>query len=504
MICNVLEYLESAKEKYPQKCAFADVSKKFTYEQTIEAAKRIGSGLLTRTIKQGAVVVLADRDVKSLIAFFGVVYAGGFYVPVDKKLPEKRIESILQVTKPECMIVQRNDYEQARKLKYKGAVLILEELMESVIEEEELLRVRKKHIDTNPLYIIFTSGSTGVPKGVTVSHRSVIDLAEQFTKTFGFGEEEVFANQAPYDFDVSVKDIYLTLKNKGTMYIVPKSMFVMPRQLMEYLENNKITTIIWAASALGVVCAFKGLKKIKPSALRYVMFSGEVLPIKVLNYWQENLPKTMFVNLYGPTEITCNCTYYIVDREFQKEDMLPVGNPFENTGILLLGENGEEVQPGEIGEICVKGSCLALGYYNNEEATNKAFCQNPLHNFYEERIYKTGDLGYYNERRELVFCSRKDHQIKHMGHRIELSEIEIHANSIEFIRKCCCIYDKPQEKIVLFYESKEQADVQLIHLLQEKLPRYMCPNKMCWMEHLPMNSHEKVDRVKLGQLLREG
>ncbi|MBQ4531134.1 MAG: amino acid adenylation domain-containing protein [Lachnospiraceae bacterium] len=504
MICNVLEYLESAKEKFSEKDAFADVSKKVSYKQTEETAKRIGSGLLNKKIKQGTVVVLADRDVESLMTFFGIAYAGSIYVPVDKKLPEKRIESILQVTKTEYMIVKRNDYEQAKRLKFQGEILVMEELMESPLEIEKLENVRQKHIDTNPLYIIFTSGSTGVPKGVTISHRSVIDLVEQFTNTFGFQEEEVFANQAPFDFDVSVKDIYLTLKNKATMYIVPKKMFVMPRQLMEYLEKKKITTIIWAASALGVVCAFKGLKKIKPSALKRVMFSGEVLPVKVLNYWKENMPDTTFINLYGPTEITCNCTYYMVNREFETEDILPVGKPFPNTKILLLGEDNKEVSVGEIGEICVAGSSLALGYYNNEEATKKAFCQNPLHNLYADRIYKTGDLGYYNERKELVFSSRKDHQIKHMGHRIELAEIEINVNSIDFIRKCCCIYDKAQEKIVLFYESAEEKDVQLIKLLREKLPKYMCPNKMCWMEEMPMNSHEKIDRVMLKELLVEG
>ena len=340
MICNVLEYLENAKEKFPQKIAFGDVQKSISYQEVEETAKRIGSGILSEGIASGPIVVLADRDVESLLAFFGIVYAGSFYVPVDKSLPEQRIETILKVTNPACVIVQKKDYEFMKKLEFHGKILVLEELMESSVETARLEEIRKNHIDTDPLYIIFTSGSTGVPKGVTISHRSVIDMAEQFTETFKFEEDEVFANQAPFDFDVSVKDIYLSLKNKGTMYVVPKSMFIMPKKLMEYLEKNRITTIIWAASAMGVVCAFKGLEKADLSSLRRVMFSGEVLPVKVLNYWKEHLPETVFVNLYGPTEITCNCTYYIVDRNFALEDILPIGQAFKNTRILLLGEDG--------------------------------------------------------------------------------------------------------------------------------------------------------------------
>ena len=502
MVCNVLEYLESAKQKFPEKCAFADTDKTLSYQQVEEFARRIGSGILNKGVKQGAVVVFADRNLGSLLAFLGIVYAGSFYVPVDVNLPKKRIETILQITMPQCIVVQKKDKAAAESL-FSGKILILEELMKSEIALEKLQKVRETHLSTNPLYIMFTSGSTGVPKGVVVSHGSVIDLAEQFTDTFSFTAEEVFANQAPFDFDVSVKDIYLTLKNAATMYIIPKSMFVMPKKLMGYLEENHITTIIWAASAISLVCAFKGLEKVKLTSLKRVMFSGEVLPVKVLNYWKEHMPDTIFVNLYGPTEITCNCTYYVVDRAFEAEDILPIGKAFKNTGILLLGEDGKEVKPGEVGEICVQGSSLALGYYNNQEATEKAFCQNPLHNLYFDRIYKTGDMGYYNERNELVFASRKDHQIKHMGHRIELAEIEANVNAIDFIRKCCCVYVKEQEKIVLFYESEKPREVEIINRLHEKLPKYMCPNKMQWMEQIPMNSHQKMDRVKLRELLSE-
>ncbi|MDE6312754.1 MAG: amino acid adenylation domain-containing protein [Lachnospiraceae bacterium] len=503
MVCNVLEYLEQAGEKYPDKCAFADTTKRMSYTEVVDTARRIGSGILKRGIQGRPVVVIADRDLESLMSFFGIVYAGSFYVPVDKALPVERMKTIIQVMDPGLILYQGKDSKVAEQLGETDKILTIEELLESDIDHEALEQVRAEHLSTLPLYIMFTSGSTGVPKGVVVSHGSVVDLVEQFTRSFCFDENEIFANQAPFDFDVSVKDIYLTIKNAGTMYIIPKSMFIMPKKLMQYLEENKVTTIIWAASALGVVATFKGLDKIKPLTLKNIMFSGEVLPMKVLHYWQANLSQAAYVNLYGPTEITCNCTYYKVDREFAIDEVLPIGNAFFNTEILLLDENNQKAAPGQVGEICVRGESLALGYYNNREATEKAFCQNPLHDFYRDMIYRTGDMGFYNEKGELVFASRKDHQIKHMGHRIELAEIEIQVNILEFIKKCCCVYDDKREKIVLFYESDGEHEVEIIEELQKKLPKYMCPNRMIYMEKIPMNSHEKMDRVKLKKMLGE-
>lgn len=503
MVCNVLEYLERARDKYPDKCAFADTKKKMSYQEVVDTARRIGSGILKRGIQNSPVVVIADRDLESLMSFFGVVYAGSFYVPVDKALPIERMKTIINVMNPGLILYQGKDSKVIEALGETNRLVAIEELLESDMDECALAKVRAEHLTTLPLYIMFTSGSTGVPKGVVVSHGSVVDLVEQFTETFGFDENEIFANQAPFDFDVSVKDIYLTIKNAGTMYIIPKSMFIMPKKLMQYLEGNQVTTIIWAASALGVVATFKGLDKIKPLTLKNIMFSGEVLPMKVLHYWQANLPSASYVNLYGPTEITCNCTYYKVDREFAIDEVLPIGNAFPNTEILLLDEENHQVSQGQVGEICVRGESLALGYYNNEEATRKAFCQNPLHNLYRDVIYRTGDMGFYNENGQLVFASRKDHQIKHMGHRIELAEIEIQVNILDFIEKCCCVYDEKQEKIVLFYESDKEHNVEIIEELQKKLPKYMCPNRMIYMEEIPMNSHEKMDRVKLKKMLGE-
>ena len=501
MHCNILEYLEEAEASHPQKAAFGDTSGEATYQAFGPMARQIGSRQAALGAYGEPVAILMEKDVKNLAAFFGAVYSGCFYVPIDKTLPKGRIRTILSVVKPRFVILGKGDAALAEGLLAEATALFLEDLLSPApICEERLRQIRESHLDTNPLYMMFTSGSTGVPKGVLVSHKSVIDMAEQFTRTFHFTGEDVFANQAPFDFDVSVKDIYLTLRNGATMQIVPKGMFVLPKNLARYLNEKKATTLIWAASALSVVSTLDAFKEEAPASLRRVMFSGEVLPIRVLHYWQKHLGNAQYVNLYGPTEITCNCTYYIVDREFAPGEILPIGKPFPNTEILLLDS---EDKPAGVGEICVRGSCLALGYYHNLEATQKAFCQNPLQGGYPELIYRTGDMGFYNERGELVFQSRKDYQIKRMGHRIELFEIEAAVNAVDGVDRCCCIYDQDKEKIILFYQAKEALEADILRYLQQNLPKYMFPNLFQHMERLPENSHGKIDRRRLEQEYRE-
>lgn len=498
----VMDYLDEAAAEFPEKVAFADDNTSITYNELLNTSKSIATYLAKQEqIGRGnPVVVFIDRSIFSIVSFFGVAYSGNFYVPVDRLMPTKRIELIFETLKPAAVIGIESDQKIMNEIQYRGNLLIYNEISKGEADKTFLAEIRGRVIDTDPLYSIFTSGSTGIPKGVLVSHRSVIDLIDEFKETFVFSPDCIFGNQAPFDFDVSVKDIYSTIKNAATMYVVPKVHFSFPGKLIAYLKERKINTIIWATSALRIVANLKALDKDIPDCLKTIMFSGEVMPNKVLNYWRRYLPDVTYVNLYGPTEITCNCTYYKVSREYKDEEVLPIGIAFKNTDILLLNEQNERANTGEVGEICVRGSSLALGYYNNPEKTKEAFCQNPLNTAYPELIYRTGDLGYYNEENELMFVSRKDHQIKHMGHRIELGEIEVAINALSFIDAACCIYDSDEEKIVLFYQAKEQCDRELLVTLGKSLPKYMFPNKLMYFEALPLNKNAKIDRTHLKEV----
>jgi len=501
MINNLLQYLEMNALKFPDKIALADDAEEVNYSQYEEISKKIGTFISKKV--NGAtnhpIAVLIDRNIKSVLSFMGVVYSGNFYVPVDATMPAERIKLIYDTLNPVLVIDARGKEAVAD-----NSVSYTEMVDDTEIDEDILLNIREQSIDTDPLYSIFTSGSTGVPKGVVVCHRSVIDLINSFEEAFSFDAECVFGNQAPFDFDVSVKDIYNSLKVGGTAQILPKKLFKMPKLLVAYLCERKINTLIWAVSALRIVSDFKTMEDVEVPQLRYVMFSGEVMPVRALNYWMDKISGARFVNLYGPTEITCNCTYYEINKRFADDEMLPIGKAFKNTRVILRNEKNEIIKAkNQVGEICVMGTCLSLGYWNNKEKTDAAFVINPTIGAYESKMYATGDMGYYNNDGDIVFASRRDFQIKHMGHRIELGEIEVALNGISYLTVSCCLYDKDNEKIVCFYQAEVECKKEIVSELSKKLPKYMWPNVYVHYTELPMNKNGKIDRVKLAETLKK-
>ena len=504
MIRNILDYLEQSARHYPDKIAFADEMSTCTYKELWETARSVGTKLANYVPPRSPVPVFMEKRVETIYAFLGAVYAGCFYVLLDSKLPSERLKQILQTLQSEVLVLHPDYEKQFKALEYEGNVV---NILEALQEEEDavlLETIREQRLDIDPLYAIFTSGSTGIPKGVLVSHRSVIDFMEEFVDIFGITDKDVIGNQAPFDFDVSVKDIYSTLKTGATMQIIPKKMFSFPTKLLDYLDEREITTLIWAVSALCIVTTLKGLEYKVPQKVNKIIFSGEVMPIKHLNEWKKYLPDALYANVYGPTEITCNCTYYIVDREFQPGESLPIGQPFPNEKVFLLDEGNQLVrEAGKKGEICVSGTALSLGYYRNPEQTKKVFVQNPLNEKYLERIYRTGDMAYYGHDGYLYFASRKDFQIKHMGHRIELGEIELAMEMAEGIRRACCTYDEPENKIIAFYEGEAEKR-QIVRALGKKLPAYMIPNVWVKLDRLPITKNGKIDRKKMLKEYSEG
>ena len=500
MLINVTEYLDVSAVKYPEKTCFADENRSLSFKDLQREAKAVATFLLNENITKKPIVVFMDKCVDCLVSFLGIAYSGCFYTPIDISMPLDRINKILEVLDPAVIISDKKNISLTHNFNFRSKTLLLDEIKLTAIQEDKIGEAISSTIDTDPLYVLFTSGSTGTPKGVVVSHRSVIDYTEWVTQTFTITEEDVFGNQAPFYFDNSILDIYCTLKNGSTLNIIPDKLFAFPIKLLEYLRDQNITTIFWVPSALCIVANLKALGKVELKELRKVLFCGEVMPNKQLNMWRKVLPHVLYANLYGPTEITDVCTYYIVDRDFEDSEPLPIGIPCRNTGIIVLNENNELVKAGEKGELCVRGSSLSLGYYANPEKTKEAFVQNPLNMKYQELIYRTGDIVKYNEYGELMYLSRKDFQIKHMGHRIELGEIETVINGIEGVAASCCLYDEERKKIVLFYISTLDFN-EIISIAKKKLPHYMIPSKCVKLQEMPLNINGKIDRIQLRQLM---
>jgi acyl-coenzyme A synthetase/AMP-(fatty) acid ligase len=246
------------------------------------------------------------------------------------------------------------------------------------------------------------------------------------------------------------------------------------------------------------------LSKISLEHIKMIWFAGEVFPTKQFNYWKGQLIDVVFVNLYGPIEITLDCIYYIIDREFRDDEPLPLGVPCNNTDIILLNSDNKRCDINEEGEICVRGTSLAMGYYNDHEKTSEVFIQNPLNKSYPELIYRTGDIAFINSKNQIMFVGRRDSLIKHQGYRIELREIEYEAvNHLGVVANCCAVYHAENKEIVLYYEENGYVEMDIRESLGKVLPKYMVPSVYKRLDILPRNTNGKIDRLILSKMMKE-
>jgi amino acid adenylation domain-containing protein len=499
---NLVEYLGETVNNFSKKIAIDDHYGKICFEELNELSDKIAVSLINKCeAGRKPVAVFLPKSRLAVLSFVGIFKSGNFYVPLDIKSPIERTSKIINSLAAECIITDYENKEKLIQIGYEGSVLIIEELMlmEVCIEDLNCLsEISNSIIDLDPIYAIYTSGSTGTPKGVLISHRGVIDYIEWAKTTYKVTNTDVIGNQAPFYFDNSTLDIYLMIVTGATLNIIPEDRFAFPIKLIEYINEKEINFVFWVPSVLNSVSNFDAFSSILPTKLNKILFAGEAMSNKHLNYWRRNYPNAVYSNLYGPTEITVDCTYYIVDREFKDDELLPIGKACKNTQILIFSEEGKQVAKGEIGELCVRGSSLAFGYYNDLDKTKVAFVQNPLHNLYPDIIYKTGDLVYENELGEYIFLGRKDSQIKHMGYRIELGEIETAILAISGVKNACVLYDDTLKQIVAFYIG-DLTTVEIRKALMIILPKYMIPTKLFVETDFPLNANGKVDRLELKQ-----
>ncbi len=494
--------LEEIVIKHPEKLAVYDAVNRYTFAQLRDYSQKIAT-LIKPDLKNHPIAVFIPKSSNAIASFMGVLYSDNFYVPLDVKSPVERLNKILKTLNPTIILTDDANYQKIKNLNVSSDIVNISKVFDAEFQNTYDIQ-NLKSIITDPIYCIYTSGSTGDPKGVLVSHLSVKNFIDWIVDTYKLNTETLIGSQSPFIFDVSVIDIYTMIRVGATICLIPDSYFSFPYKLMSFVDNEKINFIIWVPSVIANVANTASLNGRNLTHLKKVLFAGEVLSAKSLNYWINAVPNALFSNLYGPTEATVIAGYYIVDRKFSDNDIIPLGSAASYGELLILNNENDLIETAdEIGELCIKGISLALGYWNNFEKTDEVFIQNPVNNEFPEKIYKTGDLVKYNNLGEILYIGRKDRQIKHMGYRIELGEIENAIISIPKLHQACVLYDDTRSDIILFYcaKSEEINDRYILSIIKNKIPKYMFPTRYKKLDDMPLNSNGKIDRLELKKRL---
>ncbi len=515
---SIVDLFRSTTGRVSDRQAFCDETDSFTWAQTDSISDALALKLIDTGLHRQPVLLLFDRQARCPVSMMGVLKSANFYVVLDCHQPMDRMQAIAEQLEATTVITDEEYAETAKQLTER--VIIWEELISSGKTDEtdtsvtrdeptsgantteaadRLKSVRESIVDTDLAYVLFTSGSTGTPKGVAISHRNVIAYSEWYVDTFNVTENDICGGQTPFYFSMSVSDIYGCIRSGACLQTIPKKFFGFPVQLLEYIRDRGVNSIYWVPAALGVIADWDALPYVEPKpALDRILFAGENMPCSKLNYWRRHYPEAIFANLFGPTETTDICVYYVVDREFADTDMLPIGRPCRNLGVVVLDEEGREVQTGDEGELYAYGTFLSPGYYKDAEKTAERFVLNPINTAIPEILYKTGDIVKLNEYGELLFTGRKDHQIKHMGYRIELGEIEAAAAGVSGLNECVALYDAAKDKIIMVFSGRTDGD-KIREYIKDKIPNYMIPAVFEKVMAMPHNQNGKIDRKKLTE-----
>lgn len=496
---SVIKFLDEIVVKIPDNTAIVDGEDSYTFSEVWKMSRAIGTWFLKKGIEGENIAVLLPKKASAIISFFGCLYSANTYVPLDyNDANERKLKIISKVSSP----VVITDEQNILWLKEKGVNAVLfDDIDKNAVDNAAVDAALETVHDLMPVYIMHTSGSTGEPKGVVLPHRGVIDFAEWSTSYMNLDETSVIALQSPFHFDASVFDIYACICVGAKIVIMPDVLAKFPAKVPEFLEENHITCIFWVPGLLADIANSGVLSEYKMKDLTMFTFVGEVMPTKQLNMWIKENPNRQYINLYGPTEATVACTAYKITEKLKDTDSIPIGKASENKRIILLNEENNLTKLNEIGEICILGSGLALGYYGEKELTEKVFCQNPLNKNYTELIYRTGDFAYINDNGDIVFTGRKDTQVKIHGIRVELGDIENAACTLDGVERACVLLDE-DKKVLLFLQTKQQhSERQLKQLLKEHLPKYMIPDKVFEFEKFPTNKNGKIDRKQLIKMI---
>ena len=501
---TIIEHLNQAVAVHPEKASYISGEDVLTFRELASNAKSVASTIANRVNPGHPVSVLASRSFLTPACFLGIAMAGCFYAPMDPSSPDARLRQILDVVKSDTMLVDRDHLSQAKSLGFNGNIILMEDAVNTTVDESAISRAYNTITEDSPVYVLFTSGSTGKPKGVLTSHHSMLCYLDGLNDVIGLDDSDIIGNQAPFDYIAAIRDLYLPLITGATTVMLDPSGFAMPRQLIGKLADTGVTTLCWSSTGLEIPAKLGAFvpdesDPVKLPPLKRVVYSGSVISNQLLRKWQDAFPETTFINQYGPTEATGSCSYYVIDHPVEPDEVISIGIPYKHYQMLLLDEEGKEPPLGDIGEICIKGPALALGYYDAPEQTSAAFVDNPLETHYKEKLYKTGDLGRMDKSGNYFFLGRKDRQFKHLGHRIEPEEVEQKSLLIDDVSDCTCVYNESEKTIYMFYTGDASAK-EITLFLRAELPSYMVPRQIINLGDMPRLANGKIDRSAIEEL----
>jgi D-alanine--poly(phosphoribitol) ligase subunit 1 len=513
-------YLDGNSQAHPDKPALIDDRGAMSYGMLHDQANRMAHALKNHGVKrQDRVVIWMKRSARVVMSILGVLKGDAIYVPVDAKAPVERLLKVVGDCGAVALICEEaqlsaleevaGGMQSVKLLLVFGSpgserrsasipTLYWDELSD-LPSEPDLYR----NIDADAAYILYTSGSTGSPKGVTVSHLNVINYIEWAVDCFKVTGDDKVLGTAPFHFDMSTFDIFTTLKAGATLCIASEKLLLFPGRLLDLIERHEVTIWKGVSSLLMYLSSTGSLKPGRIPSLRRVLFGGEVLPTKHLMSWMAVYPDKEFYNVYGPTETTGISAYYHVEKApSSANDAIPIGRACSNTEIIILTDEERPARIGETGELCIRGSGLSLGYWQDEEKTARAFVRNPIGCTERDRIYRTGDLAKLREDGVIEYLGRKDFQVKFMGYRIEIFEVERAIMALEEVRHAAVLLcDSPQSELselVAFVEGPQQIDQEsMLQALGRSLPGYMLPKQIIPMQRIPLSDRGKTDRTAL-------